>query len=392
MISLPHPAWPLALFLAAAPAAAVLQFRALAPLVVVALLAVVALGWRQRQATMPAAAWLGLALAAWGAASALWAVEPSRSLFEAARLAALILLATAAYQAFSGAPDRPLNGWLLAGAVLGAALTILDQHSGHALRALVRGLQSWTEALGYGLKPAASVLALLLPALLALPLRWPWRAAAGLLLLGAIFGMPAQAAKIGALAGLAGFGLVWLLGQRAARAIAIGSALLVLLTPALLGVLLARNPDISAMQGSAAHRVLIWDFSLDRIAERPWLGWGMESARAIPGGRDLIPAEALTRFHLDGQREWFEVVRAQRLPLHTHNAALQIWLELGAVGAALAAALVLVLGWRATSPAAAGTFLAAIAIGSLSYGVWQGWWVCLLAILTLVVRPGPPQR
>ena len=140
------------------------------------------------------------------------------------------------------------------------------------------------------------------------------------------------------------------------------------------------------MQGSAAHRVLIWDFSLARIAERPWLGWGMEAARAMPGGRDRIAEAELRRFGLDAQIGWFETVRAERLPLHTHNAPIQVWLELGAVGALLASALVLALGWRATSPGAAGAFAAAVAIGSLSYGIWQGWWLCLLAMLVLAAR------
>ena len=65
---------------------------------------------------------------------------------------------------------------------------------------------------------------------------------------------------------------------------------------------------------SAGHRLLIWSFTGDRIAERPLTGWGLDASRAIPGGRDPIrPGEA-----------W--------MPLHPHNAALQLWLELGAPG------------------------------------------------------------
>jgi hypothetical protein len=73
----------------------------------------------------------------------------------------------------------------------------------------------------------------------------------------------------------------------------------------------------------------------------------------------------------------------------------EIWLELGLVGAVLAAALVLALGWQATSPGSAGAFACAIAIASLSYGVWQGWWLCLLAMLALLSRQltrEPPPR
>ena len=72
---------------------------------------------------------------------------------------------------------------------------------------------------------------------------------------------------------------------------------------------------------SAGHRLLIWSFAGDRIAERPLIGWGLDASRAIPGGDDPIrPGES-----------W--------MPLHPHNAALQLWLELGVPGAVLFALL-----------------------------------------------------
>lgn len=394
MIRFRDPALALGLFLAVAPMAAVLQFRALAPLAVIAM-AAAALAAPRLPSRPGLVAGLALALMGWGMVSALWAVDPGRSLFEGARMGALVLLAAAAGQALAAGPPRRLAPFLLGGLVLGAVLATLDQQSGHWLRALVRGRTEWDVVMGFGLKPAATVLALLLPLTLALPVARVWKGMALVLVLVGIFGMPAQSAKIGVLVGLAAFVLVRLAGPWAARGIAAVAALSVLLTPLLLGAVLARSPDVAAMQGSAAHRVLIWDFAIARIAERPLLGWGMESARAIPGGAEQIATEDLLRFGLGGQRAWFEVVRAQRLPLHTHNASLQIWLELGLVGAVLAAALVLALGWRATSPGHAGAFAAAIAIAALSYGVWQGWWLCLLAMLVLVSRQltrEPPPR
>ncbi len=395
MIRFRDPSLALALFLLVAPAAAVLQFRALAPLALVAMAGAVLMGGMAPARRPPLAVWLALALMALGATSALWSVDPGRSVFEGIRMFALVLLAGAAAQALErGSPAR-LSPCLLAGILAGAVLTVGDQQSGQALRALVRGLREWDVTLSFGLKPAATVLALLLPLALALPVPRLWRAGVLLGVLAAVFGMPAQAAKIGVVAGLAGFVLARLAGAWAGRAIAVGAALLLLLTPLLLGLVLARGPDVSAMQGSAAHRVLIWDFSIARIVERPLLGWGMEAARAVPGGREQIPIEQLQRFGLEQQRDWFATVRAQRLPLHTHNAALQLWLELGLVGAGLGAALVLALGWRATSPGTAGLFAAAVAIGSLSYGIWQGWWLCLLAMLALAARQlsrEPPPR
>ena len=39
---------------------------------------------------------------------------------------------------------------------------------------------------------------------------------------------------------------------------------------------------------SAGHRLLIWSFTGNRIAEHPVLGWGLDSSRAIPGGGIVI--------------------------------------------------------------------------------------------------------
>ncbi len=120
-----------------------------------------------------------------------------------------------------------------------------------------------------------------------------------------------------------------------------------------------------AFKESAGHRLLIWSFAGDRIAERPFIGWGLDSARAIPGGKDEIrPGE-----------NW--------LPLHPHDAALQLWLELGAPGAALFALFVGLLWLRlAEAPwpplyaaAAGGSLTAALVVVVAGWGIWEEWWI-----------------
>jgi O-antigen ligase len=82
--------------------------------------------------------------------------------------------------------------------------------------------------------------------------------------------------------------------------------------------------------------------------------------------------------------------------LHPHDAALQVWLELGLPGAVLFAAL-LALFWlrldrlpgsRFYLAAAGGALTAALAPLFAAYGVWQEWWIGTLALalfLTLVM-------
>jgi len=122
-------------------------------------------------------------------------------------------------------------------------------------------------------------------------------------------------------------------------------------------------PDL--FQGLAREswsaRLDIWHFAAERILERPFFGWGLDASRMF----------------------------SPHIQLHTHNGALQLWLELGAVGVALA---ILFWAWlfgridrieaidRPMAAAAAATATVYLTIGALSFGVWQEWWVALGAV------------
>ena len=186
------------------------------------------------------------------------------------------------------------------------------------------------------------------------------------------------AAKVVLLAGLA-TGL--LLYQ--ARPVVAGGALVISIIAIIAAPLtfarLERLPGLGEMADSfkmsAGHRLLIWSFAGDRIAERPVTGWGLDSSRAIPGGDDPIrPGEP-----------W--------MPLHPHNAALQVWLELGAPGAVLFA-LMAAIAWGALADvewpplfaAAAGASLTVAFVGCFAtYGIWQEWWIGTLSFSLFLV-------
>jgi O-antigen ligase len=384
-VTLTSPALPVAVALLVAPLAVVLQSKAMAPIGLVALALCVVAQWRlARVPPWPRgmAAWLAVALGLWGAASAAWAAEPGRALSTGLSLAGMALLAGGAARALEAGDETARRGLaraLAIGLVIGLGAAALDALSGNAIRAAVRGLAEVPPTLAFGLKPAASVMALLLPLAVALP--WPLLPRALLLGGGAavIIALPGDTAKIAAVLGVAAALAALRAPRLVPRAIGGGLAACVLLMPLLVAAVPAL--PVERLPISALHRMLIWDFTAARIAERPVLGWGMEASREIPGGRGNPPAEVLDRMRVTdpARRAWFAEPHVQILPLHPHNAALQVWLELGAVGAALAAALAWLLGVaaaRATCPAAAAGALASGAVTAmLSFGAWQAWWI-----------------
>ncbi|CAO3431807.1 O-antigen ligase family protein [Azospirillum doebereinerae] len=128
---------------------------------------------------------------------------------------------------------------------------------------------------------------------------------------------------------------------------------------------------------SARHRVEIWSFAANRALQTPILGQGIDASRA------LEPQGEVSRFATMGD---------SLLPLHPHNAFLQVWLELGAVGAALALAATLMLlagtGRMANrdQPFALALFATALAMGSTAYGIWQAWWMAGFLAAGLMLR------
>jgi O-antigen ligase len=147
------------------------------------------------------------------------------------------------------------------------------------------------------------------------------------------------------------------------------------------------------LQDSTAmvHRLMIWQFAAENILERPLLGWGLDAARILPGGdQELI----IGTTHTEGT-----VIVGQALPLHPHNALIQIWLELGFIGLIFISALFFFLVMaipknKTDKPACAiaiSVLTAGFVISQLGFGFWQGWWLATLgiaAVLTVAsIRP-----
>ena len=125
------------------------------------------------------------------------------------------------------------------------------------------------------------------------------------------------------------------------------------------------------------------------------LGWVEDEALDRGGGGGAVTRsgariiEQGVGWGLDASRTF-----GNSIPLHTHDGALQVWLELGAVGALLMATAWLFLLKaiydlvevdRRLAAVAAASACAYLMIGAVSFGVWQEWWLALGALAFAVI-------
>lgn len=176
--------------------------------------------------------------------------------------------------------------------------------------------------------------------------------------------------------GLAAFLLAFAAPRFAILATSVGAAGWLLAAPFATPLLLANQSLIDRLPDSWAIRAGMWDYACAKIWENPWIGHGIDASRAVTDRLAI--------------REYD--IRA--VQLHPHSGSLQIWYELGLVGAALGALAILFGGWslarlfahnRAGAAATAGTIAAAGVIANVSYGVWQEWWIATLFVAAALV-------
>lgn len=140
--------------------------------------------------------------------------------------------------------------------------------------------------------------------------------------------------------------------------------------------------DLADADPSVIHRLAIWDYTATLIAERPVAGSGIEAARAL--GREGTNLDQLVPGHTS---------TFQALPLHPHNASIQIWLELGGVGALIFSLFLFMMTGtvhRYSNQTVAraglmGGWVSTLAVVHLSYGIWQYWWVASLGLVAAML-------
>jgi O-antigen ligase len=146
--------------------------------------------------------------------------------------------------------------------------------------------------------------------------------------------------------------------------------------------LLAYDADLQLakwLPSSFRARVIIWEYTTERVLEHPWLGIGAASTPALREPVELAEKPQGYAYPRNTGR-------------HAHDLFLQTWYELGAVGAiliALAGAVVILrvsLLPPETQAFATAHFAVFMSIAAFSWGMWQTWLIFAVGLSVVYLR------
>lgn len=340
-----------------------------------------------------------LSLPAYGALSAIWSAEPALSLDMAGRLGLLTLLSAILTTEIGLLSAQQANRFARVICWTGLALTCfygIDIVTEGALASLIKGwkLPNLTRlARGAALFCCmACPIAFLLAKNSKTKILIPFFFAA---LFAVLWFLPTETLVLAYGIGLLSALFVRFCGKKAVWIILGFYMLLSASAPLVVQHLGApeMTSQICKLPSSWKHRVLIWHYVANHVEESPIFGHGLNMARIFGGQEEkrlLNPTAPEDCQLIDSP-----------LPLHPHNAPMQIWLELGGIGMGVFLIFLAFLtrnltalydrsAWLcATCTASTASFLT---FAGLSFGVWQNWWLAcgaLLAGLLISLKKSP---
>ncbi len=124
--------------------------------------------------------------------------------------------------------------------------------------------------------------------------------------------------------------------------------------------------------GYAGNRSEIWHFVMRYALNNPWYGYGIEATRFV---------ESFEHDH---------IYHKANTVLHPHNFVVQLWMEFGIVGVVSASLLFSAISQKITTTDyiqrkhITCVYIPFILVASISYGMWQSWWLGLIIYLIML--------
>lgn len=392
---------------------AILLARGIAPVFAVAGLAVLVQGLVRNRAVPldpgPVIWSLGV-LCVWALLTVLWSITPGETVKTGLSLTATFFGGAVLFAAagrLSGRPREVFETGLVFGGFAGFGLIAIEYITDAGLSRFLYGLAGKNLFFvkgGYllALKPGLAATSLFF---------WPWALAVrdrfGASVTGPVLavalGLIVYAANYAVVLALVAGGCVFILGWGLPRfmpwalaGVVVLGVVFAPLVPGLLPNPFEKGPHLRWLNPSSAQRIVIWNNAVVHIKEKPVLGAGFDATRALYGKKDRV----VYKFpdEIAGQ-PWGPTLH-EPIPLHPHNAVLQVWLELGAVGAAIVLVLLLAviraidrnIEDRVRRAAALGALTTGLVVANISFGIWQSWWLASILLtgtfMVTVLAPG----
>lgn len=326
-----------------------------------------------------------LALTLWGTISLFWSVSFEISWSLARTLPFMLLgggVLILGIRQLSSDSLALIGRSTAAGFALGIALALLELESGFSIYRAVASLSSGSVLMPRSvLNNGISVLVLMLwPVCIHLWIRNQRALAiAGFVSAAAVAGLgDNQAATVAIIVASLVFMLAFIIPRYFHKIAAAVITVLVLGTPFAMKHLPSSRTVVDnfpTLTVGAYPRLTIWKYASSLALENPVIGHGLRTSRTLNKEKsvDIV-------LRVDGE---VRSATTEGIPLHPHNGVLQLWLELGVIGAlaGLAIALSIVRGiHKNAAPPVISAFLFAglfssLSILCISYGLWQGWWL-----------------
>jgi O-antigen ligase len=325
----------------------------------------------------------------WALASTQWSLHPALAFNEFFKIAPIFIAALSSVLYFQKLTREQIHQHFkifLLGLVLGIGILILDHLGGNYLQTLLNKSSAKTYArfltlLALGVWGGVSVLppsTYRLLFALGLPL--------GGIALSCLYDFDAGPVAIGLGALVMLLSFVW--PRLTSYLLRLGVVLAPLglvvvcstiITPEHVNKMAQANLDVSYQE---RIDMILW--ASQKIKENP-LGYGLSQTRLL-SHKSPVPGYAVAT------RQVVEVPTWEKGVWHLHNGLLQILLELGIIGFLLITGVIWVLLSRLNKlnldryrlGILHGYATAALFIFSVSYGVWQTWWLATLAMLTIL--------
>ncbi|WP_417453801.1 O-antigen ligase family protein [Kiloniella sp.] len=385
----------LRLFFFAVPIVSIFSSNALVPLVSLVGVLTAIFGYSENR-TLPSFTKKQLCLAggffAWVSLASLWSINPLEALKLDVRLIGVTitgLLLLNAVEAQSLETKQRIAKALLIGLILAGILLVIESTLNAPITKTIKGKDLDAAMNLSRFNRGASFLGISLwvvVALYAKKLPFVWRVVFPVLPLGLLYFAPSESSLLAVVLATVWYFIFYLCPKVGFKVLPVVMIVSVLAMPFATRFVepLYDAQSSQSIPFSAKHRFFIWDYVSSQILDNPLKGWGFDSARDYPNNG----VENYVHVDVNGNER---ALGGRIISLHPHNFALQVWLELGLVGAILISVIIWsVFGYLKSLQLAErieiqAMLVATFIVALLGYGIWQNRWFVMFFIFAAML-------